>query len=172
MNEGNITKEQRLAIQELHKFHSKFIELLENRYRIRRDGVLLPTDFMVASEEPFKVAELPSGPHWSWNQSSSKIVVPFGEGTLTLRKLCPRVRCKFVETPPSFKLWSYQIEYPAGLNIPQQYFLWCEKGQEHGVITSIGYVYPEDISIDQLSFLSPFADPNVAQELGWVRERD
>ena len=185
-----LTPEQQSAFDIFLQYRSTLHNLLHHINLIKSSP--LPTNFVAASYQPFKKSKLPREKHWSWNQSNSKVSITFDEQTIILRKISPRKRSKVTKSTPSYKIWLYQIQ---AKNIPDQYFMWCEKGVDTnedyeemlnlthaphvtntlssanafcgGIQTSIGVIYPERISLDSLSFLQPFVDSSTAIELGW-----
>lgn len=186
-----LTPEQQSAFDIFLQYRTNLHGLLHHINAIKSSP--LPTNFVAASYQPFKKSKLPREKHWSWNQSNSKVSITFDEQTIILRKISPRKRSKVTKSTPSYKIWLYHIQ---AKNLPDQYFLWCEKGVDSnedyeetlnlgltphysntafptsnticgGIQTSIGVIYPERISLDSLSFLQPFVDTSTAVELGW-----
>ena len=175
MSQFTLTPEQKNAYATFMQYKLKLHSLLHLSAMINKDKTLLPTNFVAASYKPFLKANLPREQHWTWNQSNAKVSVRVDDTTLvTFRKINPKKR-NGASKAPSFKVWLYQIhtEYDS-----DQYFLWCEKGVDtalftlpsnfNGVSTEIGTIFPQQISIESLSFLHPFTDTQTAIELGWV----
>ena len=171
---SSLPREQQRAIDIYYKHKDNFFSLLDNSERLVADGPILPTNFVATKCQPFEKASLPKEPHWVWTQSNSKISIILDANTvITFRKLNPRKRFGSLRAP-SYKIWLYQIQCFGSFD---KYFLWCEKGTKNpqptewsGVNTSIGFVFPQNLSIYDLSFLSPFVDQRTAQELGWLNE--
>ena|SRR3990167_1340449 len=127
------------------------------------------TGFMAARYSEYKLAQLPAGKHWTWNQSNARVAVQIDPNTLVvLKKVSPRLRIpNSGHQVPSYKVWIVWVKCATY----EYYFLWCEKGDEPGKVcveTEIGPVYPEQISVESLSFLLPFIDDKSARELGWM----
>ena len=157
---------------------------------------MLPTNFVAFSDIPFGKHNLPCENTWVWNQSNGKVVVPLdgNRRSVTIQKMNPRRKKECTTKPPSYKIWIYIITQQ---NLPDLHFLWCEKGTEPqpgrslnnvcsiqygnnnlnvkpmqsftgGIATSIGTVYPNQVTTADLSFLRPFMDDTTAVELGWA----
>ena len=170
-----LSKEQKTALMVLLENMNKidFNSLLPPNFQ--KSSSMLPTNYVASSYQAFQIANLPKQKYWSWNQSNAKVTLFLQDlpGRVTLRKVCPRNRggVPLGNEVPSLKIWLYEIELlPSG---EEMFFLWCEKGVENrdnefGVPTEIGWVYPAEISVASLSFLSPFVDNELAKELGWL----
>ena len=146
------------------------LHLVEQNVKLlRANGPLLPTDFIAASRIPFDKNNLPKETHWEWAQSSSRVLVYLDECTFvtfwkvnTRKKNLPESKLR---KPPSLKVWLYEIHSSKEVD---QYFVWCEKGHEaRGIDTEIGYIFPDKLSISDLSFLAHYVDVSTACELGW-----
>ena len=158
-----LTKEQIRALN-IYEFNKdKFKQLLNsNPNNIYKSNSLLTTNFIAASRSAFVKSKLPRESTWSWNQSNSKATVNIGGELLSLRKISPRNRVSGSnEKLPPFKIWLYHEVSD------DTHYLWCEKGEELGVETEIGRIYPNEVSLSMLSFLSSFVDTETAKELGW-----
>ena|SRR3990167_5071692 len=171
-----LSPEQQNAFQIYVEHRDKLHTLLHFTTYIKNTPSLLPSNFVAASYYPYKKSKLPREPHWAWNQSNAKVTVKDDDEIITMRKISPRKKSG-VAVAPSFKIWLFQIQQPT---LPEQFFLWCEKGVEgetpttnittngnEGITTEIGVIYPNQISVDSLSFLAPFIDEKCAEEFGW-----
>ena len=157
-------------------------QLLPFACLLNRDGTLLPTNFVAFSYLPILKSCIPKESTWSWNQSNIKINAVLDEHTtITLKKISPRKLANGTGSNPSFKVWIYEIIK----NNNKLYFLWCEKGQgfpfqiapifdqtqvmvANGLETPIGTIFPQQLSLQSLSFLKDFVEhTDVALELGW-----
>ena len=174
-----LSKEQENALVSLRQHLPILQELLNKVVTLKKSGSLIKTGYVAASTVPFKKIKLPRESHWAWNQSNAKISVRLNCGTLvTYCKISPRKRLN--EKAPFFKIWLYHLHAEKDV-----YFLWCEKGEEGveirkaavedyqvggmaGVMTEIGEIYPQELSLSAFSFLRPFLDDDTAATyLGW-----
>ena len=171
---ADITKEQQNALTVLVGQLPNFQRLLPSATCLKKNGSLLPTNFMAASYEPIMKTAIPRETYWSWNQSNAKVSVKIDEQTtVTFRKISTKKHSSSQKCAPSSKIWLYEINSLWGL---PQFFLWCEKGinstnilKKKGVETEIGTIFPEELSAEALSFLRPFVeDDKLAAELGWA----
>ena len=175
-----LAREQQKALKIFVQYRPKLHSLLHNATHVNRTSPLLNTNFVASSFKSFQKAKLPREQHWVWNQSNAKVSVRIDSQTvLTFRKISPRKRAG-VAAAPSFKIWLFHIQNAAQVD---QYFLWCEKGEDvlptpqpmisptHGISTEIGTIFPQQLSMDSFSFLEPFVDPQTAREFGWIKER-
>ena len=167
---SELTREQQAALTVFVKNQSNMKSIIEKTQYLGKKHPIPHTNFIAASNVPFQISKLPRDINWTWNQSNAKIVVKLDETTTVIfKKISPRAR-KIEGTVPSYKMWLYQIE-----TVDTEYsFLWCEKGMElpkkdEGVFTEIGTIYPSQISTESLSFLQPFVEFSVANELGWTQ---
>ena len=173
----DLSKEQKKALSVFSKNCPNFSKLV-NKVSLQKDSPLLPTGFITISSIPIKIADLPRDNYWSWNQSNGRTIVNIVDANITIRKVTSRIRTSFdtAKSSPSFKIWIFDVKYKSKMPI---YFLWCEKGglespeekaiiEYPGVVTAIGTIHPEAISLQSLSFLKCFTDIDVAEELGWV----
>lgn len=165
----SLSPEQEKAVFTFLHHKDNLHRLLHNASRLAPNGELLPSNFVAASFKPLTKCILPRGPNWCWNQSNAKVTIKLDQKTtVTIRKVSTRKRFGD-EKPPSFKLWLYHIHTQ-----PEQYFLWSEKGASQSLVvhkgfdTAIGTIFPQELSIESLSFLSPFVDEETARELGWA----
>ena len=87
-------------------------------------------------------------------------------------KLNPRKNSKDANLRyPAYKLWVFTLKSPTGEVADNINFLWCEKGRVTmsapeplvPVQTSIGRIHPEEICLNQLTFLQEFMEPASAQ---------
>lgn len=167
-----LSREQEKAMNTFLQYKSKLQDLVKSDYQFKKNANLIETGFVIASYTPFRKSKLPREKHWAWNQSNAKITVKLPDNmVVTFRKISPRRRLP--QPTPSYKIWLYHLQEP------ELYFLWCEKGAQkkvnlnavcaldEGIDTEIGIIYPQCISVSSLSFLSPYVDEKVAQELGW-----
>ena len=171
MSSVPLTKEQKLAISVLQQHSQHFEKLLDNTQFLKKNGPLLKTNFMAASHFRFKKATFPAQYFWFWNQSNTKIQVKLDAvTTVTFRKFSTNKKASSTVVAPSFKIWLFEVDWRTSA---PRFFLWCEKGvaeQEQstqGVLTDIGMIFPETLSVSALAFLRPFVAENVADELGW-----
>ena len=161
-----LAREQKEALNQFIHLSNRFRYVQSN---ISRKQGLLPSGFVLASCSPTKLCEIPREKTWIWNQSNKKITVRLDAFTLvTLRKISPRKKYSNL-VAPSFKIWLFHQQTT---NQEDRYYMWCEKGVEEyktptGVYTEIGTVYPHQLTIESLSFLKPFAETKLAEELGW-----
>ena len=165
-----MSKEQQKALtvvlQNLNHMESK----LKYSECIRKNGALLPTDFMAASREPILKTNIPRESYWSWNQSNARISYHVNERTtITFRKVSTKKDVEYLSNVPSGKIWLYDI---STMWEPTYYFLWCERGvtptgSHSGIKTEIGVIFPDQLSAQCLSFLRPYVDEELAVELGW-----
>lgn|SRR3990167_1147866 len=169
-----LTREQNLALINFIRNYHAFDSFQANVHRLKKNAQLLPTNFMVSSYEPISTASLPRGSTWCWNQSNAKVFTQLDPSTiLVFRKISTKKKTTSVVSAPSYKVWLYEVQR---IGLCNQYFLWCEKGLEReieftekeGVSTEIGIIFPELISTESLSFLSPFVEEHLAKELGWL----
>lgn len=179
MHRSKLTREQRNAIQVYHDNESKLDQLMPYSSLLKNDGTLLPTNFVAFSYLPILKSSIPKEKSWSWNQSNIKIFVTIDANTtISLKKLSPRRLGNEAGDNPSFKIWLYEIIKCSN----KCYFVWCEKGREatypvidtgplvvanKGLETPIGTIFPQQLSLQSLSFLKDFVDKNTASELGW-----
>ena len=176
MRPTGLTREQQLAIKVFINHRSAMQSLLKTSKHFGKSHPLPAAHFVAASHQPFQISKFPREEHWCWNQSNAKINVKIDDfTTITLRKVSPRTRM-FQAVLPSYKIWLFDVESSC---LPGYHFLWCEKGIEEsiklevttyaetGVETEIGLIFPSLISVESLSFLMPFVNENVAEELGW-----
>ena len=145
---------------------------------------MFESNFVAFSFDPFTKDNLPKDPLWIWNQSNSRTTIRLDDTRMvTIQKMNPRKR-RDCPKPPSYKIWLFNIVDDFGG--PNLYFLWCEKGvtatskkvcpssirefskAATGVATSIGTVFPSQLSIQDLSFLKVFTDEETSKELGWA----
>lgn len=172
-NTTGLSREQNNALEVLLRNKSRFHSLLANAKCVSKNSPLPETDFIASATQPFKISKFPREKHWSWNQSNAKVSTTLEDGTVvTMKKISPRTRST-IGTVPSYKIWIFHLEKQ---NEADAFFLWCEKGctndedqQPKGINTEIGRVYPEDISIESLSFLYQFIEHDIAVELGWKK---
>lgn len=162
---GRLTPEQEKALNVFKQYKPILNQLVANSGRVKRNGSLLPTDFVATSFAPYKKSKIPREKHWSWNQSNSKVTVQVDEHMgITFRKISPRKR-PTTEKAPSYKIWLYHVHTE-----PELFFLWCEKGVDNcGINTEIGTIFPGDLSMESLSFLHPFVDGETAVAFGWLQ---
>ena len=129
---------------------------------------LLPSGYVASAGRPFDKFNLPKQAHWDWAQSSARATVPISsKASVTFRKMNARRKFNHID-PPSFKVWTFEIKIQGFTTL---YFIWCEKGVEkigNGIITEIGPIFPEQLSVNDLSFLAPYCDQETAEELGWL----
>ena len=160
-----LTREQSRAFEVLQSNLEVLEKSIDNCSRLKKKGSLLETDFKAYSTTPFKKTKIPREKHWSWNQSNAKVCVIQPEadgGVITLRKITPRK--KYQDRPvPKFKIWLYHI------STSNSHFLWCEQGVNAGVITAIGIIFPENVTVESLSFLSIYVNEETAVDLGWSK---
>ena len=168
MNTEHLTREQRNALQTLLDVLPKIRTYTQNCDKLQKYAPLLPSNFIAASMDPIHKTSLPRELNWSWNQSNAKVVVNISDQTsVVFRKLSTKTNANTSVTAPSCKIWLYEIQTMWENPL---YLLWCEKGVEEetkGIVTEIGTIYPERISTESLSFLSPFVENELAEELGW-----
>ena len=162
-----LSKEQENALETFRQYLPRLPDIASKGVLLKKSGPALQTGFVAANTVPFKKTKLPRESHWAWNQSNAKISVRLNCGTLvTFRKISPRKRLS--AKAPFYKIWLYHIH-----NEKDLYFLWCEKGEENkenqitGVMTEIGEIYPQELSLSAFSFLRPFLDADTATSLGW-----
>ena len=172
---GKLTREQHAAITVFINNRERMQQLLQTSPYFAKQHPLPETNFINASYFPYQIAQLPRGNCWCWNQSNAKTTVRIDEATVvTLRKISPRSRSCGNGNVPSCKMWVYHVES----NMQEYHFMWCEKGfevpvhsecwNESGIVTEIGIIFPERISVESLSFLMPFVNETLAGELGWL----
>ena len=181
MTETELSREQRKAVVHFFQYFPVLDDLIQKSPQINKSTQLFQTNYVSASMHPYQISRLPREPHWTWNQSNAKIVYQDSNVHVTFKKISPRLRNP-EENAPSYKMWLYEIQVPGKM---EKYFLWCEKGIEttqnqkvtkkndhsvmmEGIETEIGTIFPQQISIQSLSFLAPYADPATAIELGWL----
>ena len=162
-----LTREQRNALKVLVENLPNMQTYIPNSDQLQKYGPLLKTNFMAASMTPINKTTLPRQQHWSWNQSNAKVIFDISENTtVTFRKMSTKSNVNSTNTP-SCKLWMFEVQSKWQEPI---FFLWCEKGADEepiGIDTEIGRIYPERISTESLSFLKPFVEEGVAEQLGW-----
>merc|ERR1712083_633936 len=140
------------------------------------------TDYVACTNVfPLTKENLPVGDSWVWNQSNAKVSVALdSQRVVSIQKMNPRKKRGAASTP-SYKLWIYIISQRGEKDL---FFIWCEKGlprylslppipekpecYSYGVATSIGIVYPGDLTIEDFAFLSAFTDIDTASNLGWL----
>lgn len=169
-----LSKEQKCAISvlEQHKPNILHHTLLKNAQHIScKTLALLPTGFVATSCTPIEKTCLPREQTWCWNQSNTKVEVILSDGTpVVFRKISPKKIDSRIVTP-SYKLWIFQLQQTS--DSPRLDFIWCEKGYDsvrtttRSVDTEIGPVFPDQLSLEVLSFLRPFVEPEVAKAFGW-----
>ena len=131
------------------------------------------TNYLGFSKTPIKREHLPRESHWVWNQSNAKVKTVVNNLEITLQKFNARKKPKSTIRQPSLKIWIYSImnhtEFPI-------YCIWCERGRVDtseatlvGILTPIGRIRPESITIESLSFLSEFAEQDFSFEIGWLQ---
>ena len=177
---SQLTREQKMALATILQNLKDFDLLVSNAEQLGKESPLLHSNFMAASYSPIEVLNIPKQQHWCWNQSNAKIEVNVGDQmTISLRKFSPRKNPSSVSQAPSLKMWLYEIKLEEEEKM--KYFLWCEKGvatvthhmtlsQSHpagGIQTEIGIIFPESVSLEELSFLKQFIEERMAEELGW-----
>mmetsp|Transcript_44898 Transcript_44898/g.68657 ORF Transcript_44898/g.68657 Transcript_44898/m.68657 type:complete len:189 (+) Transcript_44898:127-693(+) len=148
---------------------------------------MFPTDY-VGFTDTFhflKKGNLPTDNTWSWNQSNAKQTISLDENrTVTIQKMNPR-RKRHVLDSPSYKIWIFVICEKGKSDIE---FIWCEKGlpaslpapiceQKMDEFYDMEEIFElddlcddnfvDDLKIEDLSFLSEFADVETCIELGW-----
>ena len=168
-----LTREQKNAIQVYLDHESTLEKLIPFTEMLHKDSTLLPTNFVAFSYLPILKSSIPKEKTWSWNQSNIKIDVTINQNTtISLKKLSPRKLSAGSGCNPSFKIWLYEIIK----NNNTQYFIWCEKGLhldekqslEGGLLTPIGTIFPQKLSLQSFSFLKDFVeDRNLIAEFGW-----
>ena len=190
-----LTREQKQAIQVFINHSSILDQLVSNTSLLYKEADLLPTNFVASSQIPILKSCIPKEKGWSWNQSNIKTTVHVNEYiTVLLRKVSPRkLAGAHSAQTPSFKIWLYEIFDRNRVS----YFLWCEKGyqpivfpqmrcviqhcsnslqllayeseisNDDGLITPIGKIFPQLVSLQSLSFLKDFMDHRIAAEFGW-----
>ena len=172
MTETALTREQKLAFSVLKQNAQYFDKLVISPQSLHKNGPLLKTNFMAFCHVPIEKTSLPVEDYWCWNQSNSKVQVQLDYfTTVTFRKLSTKKRSFSHEVAPSYKIWLFEIDSRIA---ESRYFLWCEKGicepeylPQQGVVTEIGIIFPEALCVESFSFLRPFVEENVANELGW-----
>ena len=169
--QATLSREQQRAFAVFLQYRAKLHNLVHLSCKVRPKAPLLPTDFIASSYQEFQKANLPREDYWTWNQSNAKVMIKVdAQCTVTLRKVSP-IKLG-LECAPSYKIWLYNV---CALSSPDQFFLWCEKGEDeievtsNGINTEIGTIFPHQVSLDQLSFLHPFVDKQTAIEFGWCR---
>src|SRR3990167_1145243 len=164
-----LPKEQLKALAIFKKYRSQFQNLAVFEQIAHRR--FLPTNFVATSWHPFDKSHLPKEATWDWAQSNSRVRIAIDEQTtVTFRKLNPRRKTNGIN-PPSYKVWLYEISVNGEKD---RYFLWCEKGSGslEAIVTEIGYIFPQSLSIIDFSFLAPFVDRQTALEFGWIESKD
>lgn len=173
-----LSPEQQNAFNVLVKHLVRFSSIERLCYRPKE---MFPTGYVACTNFPLTKENLPVDDSWVWNQSNAKVTVPLDASrTVAIQKMNPRKR-RNGPSAPSYKLWIYVI---SELKEKDLYILWCEKGvvgylpkiyadskpesYTYGVATSIGIIYPGEITIEDLSFLSDFTDCVTATTLGWL----
>ena len=192
---NRLSREQERAYQQyLFMLTHDFSILQNNGCLLRTMSELLPTDFVAGCPFPFLNTKIPKEKHWTWNQSNAKTTVRVNStNVVTFRKLSPRRRNSVTSDEsdvPYYKIWifhSQSTDQFGNLDGNERFYMWCEKGKPQaallgkniiletgifskrrtGVKTEIGLVYPELLTAESFSFLKPFVDLDVAQELGW-----
>ena len=187
-----LTREQKQAIQVFINHSPVLDQLVPNTSLLYKEAGLLPTNFVAYSQIPILKSCIPKEKGWSWNQSNIKTTAHINENiTVLLRKVSPRkLAGAHSAQTPSFKIWLYEIFDVNRVS----YFLWCEKGyqpivfprcvtqqcnslqlmvceseisNDDGLITPIGKIFPQLVSLQSLSFLKDFVDHRIAAEFGW-----
>ena len=185
-----LTREQKQAVQVYLNHEAVLDQLIPFASMLDRDATLLPTNFMAFTYLPISKSCIPKEKGWSWNQSNIKTVVPVSiDKVITLKKISPRkLATTSMEHIPSYKIWMFEIIQHNNAS----YFIWCEKGYQplifahslciqpehcqqsdrrqvdNGLVTPIGTIFPQQLSLQSLSFLRDFLeDRNLATELGW-----
>lgn len=168
--EDKLSPEQSKAFQE-------FKESLQRRLECTVARVL-PEHVFVTNSKVFiegKICRktLPKDSHWIWNQSKSQKTVSLGDGSaITMYKLNPRRKNKDqTQRHPAYKLWIISTVCQRDEDVLN--FLWCEKGRATidspeplvPVLTPIGRIQPEEISLEQLVFLREFMEPESAMNI-------
>lgn len=173
-----LSPEQQNAFNVLVKHLARF-STLEKLFNKPKE--MFTTGYVASTNFPLSKENLPIGDSWVWNQSNAKVVVPLDtRRTVAIQKMNPRKK-RNGPSAPSYKLWIYVISEPREKDL---YILWCEKGlagcipqiwgdtkpesYSYGVATSIGIIYPGELKIEDLAFLSDFTDCTTASTLGWL----
>ena|SRR3990167_8845883 len=158
----NLSREQSIAIQKYKENRDRFYRALDHPFLCKKKQPLLDTDFIAASRQPFKKSKLPREDGWCWNQSNAKATVIVDGELIDFRKISPRKKTKSAKAP-FFKIWLYHSVHN------DFHFLWCEKGEDKaGINTEIGRIFPHQIELNNLAFLKPFIDEQIALELNWL----
>ena len=146
------------------------------------------TNYKAFSRKPILKESLPHESWWVWNQSNAKVERWLNENIkVTMQKFNPRKRAGYREKKASYKLWLFCLTNKRMEH--QLSFLWCEKGvpSVNSFLTvdtplffdsfdpcviqaepEIQYMDIEDtVTLDSLSFLKSFVDPNTAAQFGW-----
>lgn len=101
---------------------------------------------------------LPRGDDWLWNQSRPKHETQDTEMNIKVSffKLNTRKSrsTRNIQNPPPIKIWIFLLDTGEKLCS----VIWCERGYDNS---------REELSLEQLQFLSPFVTEEVAISLGW-----
>ena|SRR3990167_7685047 len=107
-----------------------------------------------------KTKTLPRGGDWLWNQSRSRQHVTTDDGTqIVFYKLNTRKVRKVEGESPPYKIWIFNIRF---IDCQTLSFLWCERGEQNEIMLEIS-----PVSLEDLSFLSPFASETCSKMFGW-----
>lgn len=168
MSVSALSKEQQKAYTMFQTFGSN-PEFRLSGALLSEDHPLLPTNFMASSTFSIEKSHIPKEPHWEWAQSNSRVTVVVDESKITFRKLNPRRKFANMDKPPALKVWLFdQVIGDSIINS----FLWCEKGVGscEGINTPLGFIYPQFLSENDFSFLSPFMDkPPPVRQYEWIQ---
>lgn len=136
-----------------------------------RSGDVIPEEIknegtIVFLKNDFKSRNIPAGEDWRWNQAKSRrrVVLPQSANLVEFYKLMPRPlynqTCSSNFPKRCFKIWRFDVYNLSGSQIRFR-ALWCEKGIKNDATT---------MSLEDFRFLSPFMDPNLAEEI-WPLEK-
>src|SRR3990167_891937 len=109
------------------------------------------------------IIELKGTKKWRSNQSVTNIRFYIDENTSCLIHKLNARRKLANDVTPCYKVWLYDIFTHNDIN-PSLYFIWCERGEEP---ESFPIIDPATITLEDLAFLKPFVDPEIAAYFNW-----
>ena len=110
----------------------------------------------------FSSRKIPTGQYWRWNQAKSRQTVHLPLGVVTFYKLTARKSKKALFEAPKCKLWKFEISPHNGKPF---YVLWCEKSSTDVSSLACDSEAKSEITLQDLSFLKPFMEPELANQL-------
>ena len=110
---------------------------------------------IICTSKDFKSRNIPSDMHWKWNQVKARKYVRIHRYNVQYEIEFFKLMARPIQNI-QYKLWRFNVTKDVNGVKTQFRVLWCEHGEKDCLSAGI---------LEELKFLYPFMDPNIANEL-------